>query len=262
MTNLVYGVRVVSSQYYRLKTITVHSPLLVLVLQGQKKLIGLDETIVVKSGQVVMVAKETQWDVVNDPDGSSSYEAIALSMDDELIASFYSKLLKTSQQVVSTATTILANELLSESLLRTLPSVSGYDISDTMLQHRIQEVLLCLHEMGYMFSPNPDQSFATQIRSVVMQHPQAQWDVKTLAAHFYMSESTLRRRMPQNMTAAALIKETRLELALGLLQTTALSIGEVADHCGWSSHSRFTNSFQKRWGVTPSVVRSKLKESG
>lgn len=257
-----HGVRIITSEYYQLKTITVRSPSLILVLQGQKKLIGLNETIVVNSDQAVMIAKDTKWDVVNDPNGSNIYEAIALSMSDELIASFYSKLLNTSQQVVSTAMTIFASELLSEQLLRTLPSTGGRSISDMMLQHRIQEVLLCLHEMGYIFSPSLDVSLVTQIRSVVMERPSSQWDVKSLANHFHMSESTLRRRMPQDTTVAALIKETRLELALGLLQTSPLSIGEVADYCGWSSHSRFTDSFQKRWGVTPSVVRSRLKELG
>jgi transcriptional regulator GlxA family with amidase domain len=46
-----------------------------------------------------------------------------------------------------------------------------------------------------------------------------------------------------------------------MLQTSDLSVGEVAQHCGWESHSRFTAAFQQRWGVAPSVVRARMKES-
>jgi AraC-like DNA-binding protein len=76
-----------------------------------------------------------------------------------------------------------------------------------------------------------------------------------------MSESTLRRRLDgSDMTLAALVKDVRLELALNLLQTTRQSIGDVAQQCGWQSHSRFTAAFQERWGVPPSVVRARLKD--
>jgi AraC-like DNA-binding protein len=91
----------------------------------------------------------------------------------------------------------------------------------------------------------------------VAQRPDADWTVAALAAHFHVSESTLRRRLGvSGVSLAALVREVRLETALGLLQTTALPVGAVAQHCGWASHSRFTAAFQERWGVAPSVVRA------
>lgn len=78
-----------------------------------------------------------------------------------------------------------------------------------------------------------------------------------LASVFHTSESTLRRRLEDaGLPLATLVRDTRLEVALGLLQTTSLSVGEVAQRCGWASHSRFSAAFQARWGVPPRLVRS------
>ena len=75
-----------------------------------------------------------------------------------------------------------------------------------------------------------------------------------------MSPSTLQRRLAESgATLAAMVREVRLEIALGLLQTTELPIGEIALRCGWQSHSRFSANFQERWGVAPSVVKARTQ---
>lgn len=91
---------------------------------------------------------------------------------------------------------------------------------------------------------------------MVAQRPDADWSVPVLAAAFHASESTLRRRLEDaGVPLATLVRETRLEVALHLLQTTNLSVGDVAQRCGWASHSRFSAAFQARWGVAPRLVR-------
>jgi len=134
-------------------------------------------------------------------------------------------------------------------------------MSGVLLRHRIIEVLLLLAQRGVRFAGQSEVSWADRIRRLVAQRPHADWDVPTLAAAFHLSESTLRRRLDgSGTTLASLVRDVRLELALNLLQTTRLSIGEVAQRCGWQSHSRFSAAFQDRWGVSPSVVRAKLKD--
>jgi transcriptional regulator GlxA family with amidase domain len=123
------------------------------------------------------------------------------------------------------------------------------------------EVLLLPGQRGCRFVAPDEISWTDRIRRLVAQRPHADWDVPTLATAFNLSESTLRRRLEgSGITLAALVREVRLETALGMLQTTRLPIGDVALHCGWQSHSRFTVAFQERWGVAPSVVRARLKE--
>jgi transcriptional regulator GlxA family with amidase domain len=52
-----------------------------------------------------------------------------------------------------------------------------------------------------------------------------------------------------------------METALTLLQSSRLPIGEIAQRCGWESHSRFSAAFQERWGFAPSVLRAGLAQS-
>lgn len=78
-----------------------------------------------------------------------------------------------------------------------------------------------------------------------------------MAIHFNLSESSLRRKLNQeNATIATLIRDTKLEVALSMLQTDNYSIREVANYCGWESQSRFSEVFSERWGVLPSVVKA------
>ncbi|WP_374315590.1 helix-turn-helix domain-containing protein [Aquabacterium sp.] len=71
--------------------------------------------------------------------------------------------------------------------------------------------------------------------------------------------SSLRRRLEgEQLSVAAIVREVHLEIALALLQRGDLAVGEVAQMCGWASHSRFTAMFLQRWGVLPSVVRAEL----
>ena len=49
----------------------------------------------------------------------------------------------------------------------------------------------------------------------------------------------------------------RIEKAKRLLQTSDLSVGEIAHALGFDSHSRFTTQFRKRLGVSPSEFRKR-----
>jgi AraC-like DNA-binding protein len=256
-----HSAKVVTAQSYKLKTLTVRDNALVLVLKGRKELHSNGQVFTVNQGQAVMIARGTLWDVVNDPLDQGQYEAVALLISDDVLESLSKITVLTTHIDVQQVQVIAQNKGLKEAILRTLPPLQGQGISDTLLCHRTVEVLLHLAEQGFRFVPTKEVSWIEKVRFVVMQNLSADWNVPNLAQHFHLSESTLRRRLHEsNITLAALVKETRLEAALGLLQTTQLSVGDVAEKCGWASHSRFSDSFQKRWGVMPSVVRSRMKE--
>jgi AraC-like DNA-binding protein len=133
--------------------------------------------------------------------------------------------------------------------------------STAVMRHRSLEALLLLEEKGYRFAPAHELSWTERIQRLNGQRIDADWNVSAIAQAFHMSESTLRRRLADSdTTLAAIVRDNRLQTALGMLQTSDLSVGEVAQRCGWESHSRFTAAFQQRWGVAPSVVRARMKE--
>jgi AraC-like DNA-binding protein len=253
------GARIYAAQRYRLSTLTVPCDLIVAVTTGRKELHTTSRSITTGSGQAVLIARGTQWDVVNDPHGHQQYEALVLGFDDVLMREFSERALTHATPNIASAQVIALDEALMEALQRTLPGQRTP--SAAVMHHRSLEVLLLLQEKGHCFAPPQELSWIERIQRLIGQRINADWSVSTIAQAFHMSESTLRRRLADsNITLAATVRDIRLQAALGMLQTSELSVGEVAQRCGWESHSRFTSAFQQRWGVAPSVVRARMKE--
>ncbi|MEA1063787.1 AraC family transcriptional regulator [Erwinia sp. HR93] len=57
------------------------------------------------------------------------------------------------------------------------------------------------------------------------------------------------------ITPKSWLKETRLTRACYLLGCTTMSIADVANHCGFSNHAYFSESFRKRFSSSPSQWR-------
>ena len=73
-----------------------------------------------------------------------------------------------------------------------------------------------------------------------------------------MSERTLKRYLQEAGTSyRSLLTELRLEVALCYLQTTPLTIDEVAFRMGYASPSTFKNKFKQWSGMTPGRAREK-----
>lgn len=247
--------RIVASAQHRIRTLTVRQDALVLVLHGRKQLLTADEQLEAGCGHGVLIAGGTTWDVINDPRGDGRYEALALAFDEELVHAFHKDMPQGASKALDAACVLSMDGELGDAVRRTLPQ---RPVSDTVMRHRMWEVLLLVHEQGHHFVPGGSLSWADRIRRLVAQRPHADWKVDALGQAFHMSESSLRRRLEsEGFTVSALVREVRLETALGLLQTTSLPVGEVAQRCGWESHSRFSAAFQERWGFAPSVLRGR-----
>jgi AraC-like DNA-binding protein len=246
------GSRVVAHNSYRLRTLTVHNDALVVVVRGTKQLMSPTQTLTIPTGQAVMMAAGTTWDVVNDPNGHLRYEALLLTFEPEWVQAISGLDWPQPRHTIGHARVLHIDVPLLEAVQRTL----GQPVSTRLLQHRIQEVLLWLAEQGWTYAPRHGRPWPDRVRQLVAQRPDADWSAPVLAAVFHISESTLRRRLEDaHLPLATLVRDTRLEVALGLLQTTSLSAGDVAQRCGWASHSRFSAAFQTRWGVSPRLVR-------
>lgn len=257
-----HGARIVAAERYRIRTLTIHHSLFVAVLSGRKGLHADGGTVTARAGQGLLLAQGTQWDVVNDPDGQHQYEALALAFDDTVLDDFAKLSIAGVASPVTSAHVARVDDELLDAMRRTLPLVTPTPVTDALLRHRIMEVLILLAGRGWRFTSSAALSWPDKVRRLVSQRPDGEWSVASVAEVFHVSESTLRRRLESSSTTlAALIREVRLETALGMLQTRDLPVSEVARRCGWDSHSQFTAAFHQRWGVLPSVVRMRVKES-
>lgn len=249
--------RIIATSKYRVKTLTLRDDALIIVLSGRKQLIAAEQTLDCVPQQGLMIARGTQWDVVNDPAQTKHYEALAFAFESELIREFEASGHHVEAAKVSQAQVLAVDAELQEAALRLLPAPSGKALSASLHKHRSLELLLLLAERGFSFQSLQVDAWEDRVRRLIAQRPHADWKVESLAEAFHMSPSSLRRRFQGTETRlAALVREVRLEVALGMLQTTRLPIGEVAQRCGWASHSRFSAMFQQRWGVAPSAIRA------
>lgn len=245
---------------HRVRLLTVRDDALVWVRRGRKTLLGAEGPREVRAGQAVVLARGSCWDVINDPRPDGGYEAHILQFGDAALSRFaahhggdFPLAPLRGCQVLS-----LAGGLV-DCLVRTLAALAESGVSPALRQHRVEEVLLMLAEAGCVLQPRGAPDWPERVRRLILGRPHAAWTVDAIAEACQVSASTLRRRLAdQGLSCAALVREVRLELGLGLLQTTGLPVGEIAARCGYDSHSRFTAAFRARFGFAP----SRLREAG
>ena len=100
-----------------------------------------------------------------------------------------------------------------------------------------------------------DAVFLEKVHSIVEAHIDDSWfGVEQLAEEVGMSRRQLHRRMNDivNITAAAFIREMRLERAAQMLEKNAGNVSDVAYAVGYNDPRHFSKLFKKKYGHTPS----------
>ena len=102
-----------------------------------------------------------------------------------------------------------------------------------------------------------DAGLAAGVRRRLRQLPPASWaGFEALAAQMRMSPSTLRHRLQaEGQNYAGIKDEIRRDLAIEMLQTSSLGIGEIAVQLGFSEPSAFHRAFRKWTATSPAAFR-------
>jgi AraC-like DNA-binding protein len=102
-----------------------------------------------------------------------------------------------------------------------------------------------------------DAGLAASVRKRLRQVPPTAWSAfDDLAAQLRMSPSTLRHRLhAEGQNYATIRDEIRRDLAIEMLQTTALGVGEIATRLGFSEPSAFHRAFRKWTATSPAGFR-------
>lgn len=241
-------------QLHRVATVTVHDDALIWVRKGVKTLVSHSTEQKIRLGEAVVMAKGSQWDVINDPAPHGRYEAFVLQFGEGAIQAFHdayhvSYLVKP----IEASFTLSVRPDLEQALTRVADAISSPNVSLALRNHRVVEVLLILAELGCVIKSPEKLTWPDRIRRLIAQRPHAEWTVDSLASACHVSSSTLRRRLEESdLTVGKLVREVRLETALLLLQSTNLPVGDVAQRCGYESHGRFSAAFRTRYGFSPS----------
>lgn len=109
-------------------------------------------------------------------------------------------------------------------------------------------------------SAHPDESVA-RAQSWIRRHSQQPISVQQIAVQSQMSLRTFNRRFKAatNQTPLQYLQYIRMRNAGDLLQTSDLSVSEVAYQVGYQDLNHFTTLFKKHFGATPSQYRTTVR---
>ncbi|AXF18953.1 AraC family transcriptional regulator (plasmid) [Paraburkholderia caledonica] len=242
---------------HRITTVAMHDDTLVLVRRGIKTLLDSASSVAVKAGGSILLPRGSQWDVINDPATDGRYEAVILQFGDSVTADFqrmYAGEFKCAP--MDGCFKMPPCKPFEEAVLRAADAIGKSETSPRLRHHRAMEVLLMLAERGCILRPRGEMTWPDRLHRVIAHRPHAAWSIERLARACHTSASTLRRRLADhNVTVGGLVREIRMESAMLLLQTTEFPVGEIAQRCGYDSHSRFSAAFKLRYGFSPSRLR-------
>ena len=246
----------------RLRLVPFFEPCVIFVLSGTKHL-GEKQ---VASGGCLAVPAPANFHMTNVVDAASGqYVALVFPFDVDDINHVRNALghpLKghgLSKDLVTYEVDVEALEALEHYLQ------SGVFDSAARVAHRKREILLILAER------NPAildlglgcADWTQKLRTIFAEDPAHAWSLKQVCSRLAVSESTLGRNLKREETSfREVLSEFRLANALMALLMSSAPIYQVAYDNGFQSVSRFSENFRKRYGATPSELRTQLPETG
>ena len=149
-----------------------------------------------------------------------------------------------------------------EHVFRELYESASY-ADHTVLQLKVLELLLLLEripqESGMDSYYSAEQTLlAHHLRDHLLTNREGYVSLAQLAAEHAISVSHLQKLFKQTygMPVYHYIKEYRLEQAAVELVRSTKSVTQIAQHAGYDNASKFSESFKKRYGKTPSRYRA------
>lgn len=145
---------------------------------------------------------------------------------------------------------------------------SAFYAERTYLQLKALELLMLLdripQESGAdAYFPSEQTELAHHLRDHLLTNREGYVSLAQLAAEHEMSVSHLQKLFKQvyGVPAYRYIKEYRLEQAAVELVRSRKPITEIAQRAGYDNASKFSESFKKRYGKTPSRYRADKKQT-
>ncbi|WP_392551789.1 helix-turn-helix transcriptional regulator [Orbus wheelerorum] len=238
-----------ASSEQNLQNIAFTKPILIFIVNGTKEICS-TETILCRSSEFIFLSDHKLLTVRNIPQ-QNEYMAFILEFECEDFIGIPAA----QQSDITYIQGKVGIELQEE--LDQFVTISAW-ASKSILAHRRHEILRLLYELGYKnIARLGTQSFlGNKIHDFFIQSQFQNITSKKICDLLFMSESTLRRKLRQEKQS---IKEIKANAQLGhglhLLQTTEFSIQNIAEQCGYQTHSRFTENFKNRFGLTPKKLR-------
>lgn len=191
----------------------------------------------------------------NHPRLNDDYRATGVSFNKQLVQSvFFERKIISQPDGIQIIPSMPDNPLSILHLIQ--QTLDSTELPASIVQHRLLEPLIWLKSKGIALFHTHDETILSRLRAVIESDIGRSWTSKDAAHHLAMSEATMRRSLAQSGDRfSKILKNTRLEYGLSLLQSTTQLITEIALTCGFKTPSHFSDSFKDRFGIKPSEIR-------
>ncbi|NIF82524.1 helix-turn-helix transcriptional regulator [Comamonas sp. Tr-654] len=233
---------------------------LLLIASGRLDLdCGVDRISVDAGAALLLVEANACADLIKTPGGTEQrFRSIFLTLSPELLEAFRRGRATgpESSQAAASFRSIPLDADLGSSLEHVLAGAAAPQFSDERLRYRAMDLLAALAERGFAFRPLMSQRMSGRLRALVSEAPHQHWTAQTAGKALAVSEATLHRRLAGECARFEdVLIDVRMHHAMMLMQTTSLSVPEIAQACGYRSRARFAERFRARFGYPPSAVR-------
>ncbi|MDX1453047.1 MAG: helix-turn-helix transcriptional regulator [Oleiphilaceae bacterium] len=226
-------------------------PTVLLILRGTKQLSGGTHQ-QCEEGNMLAVAAGHEFPFANVPRDFYMALAIAFEAEDFPVRAAQSSTPKLTMHAISEAVLTLTHQLMA---------LAPADLPPQILASRRKEIasLLTQQELDAALRCPSQPTWRQRVVSLLQNDIARDWRLEEVCRALATSESNLRRHLAREGCGFRdLLEDLRLTYGLGMIQTTALPINQVALACGYQSASRFSERFKQRFETTPSELRSAL----
>ncbi len=247
-TNLPFAVYTCKQNQF-LRNIPILKPVLVVILEGTKEIVQ-EKNLISTQGQFLFLAGNNEV-TLNNITHKGSYMSLMIEFEQ----SDFDIL---TQPSTTNKTSCVGSQ--TETLITCLTQYIQWkpSLAKEILKLRRKELLMLLSLQGYSDIASMRETLNTTNTLIDMfkEDIGTRWAIKDVCHKLSTSESTLRRQLrSENASFNDIQNQVKLGYGIHLIQTTKLPILTIAEQCGYQSQSRFTESFKKRFGITPLKLR-------
>ncbi|MEW8627924.1 MAG: helix-turn-helix transcriptional regulator [Candidatus Thiodiazotropha sp.] len=247
-----------------LRNVPIHQPLAVLVVSGRKIIALGERRLEILPGELLLLPGGCTVEVGNHPDHQGApYLGLAMAFPQQSIEQFrrsYGTEIPGDTQPLWNASAPLD---MVTAMAQWVEWCIQHPVDPTLARHRQVEILMLLARTGIAGNLLLDReaSWHERVAQLTTLDPSRDWSAGEICRRLGIGESTLRRRLnEEGISFREVLEESRMVAGLALLQETFWSVGQVAEAVGYSSHSRFSERFKRRFGLSP-VELKKTRES-
>lgn len=242
-----------------LRNVPIHQPVAILVVSGYKIFALGERRIEITPGELLLLPSGCTIEIGNHPGRrGEDYLALAIAFPEDSLSlfrrSYGSDIPVDTLPLWSAPAT---NDIVS-AVAQWVEWCMLHPVDPIHARHRYAEILLLLASAGIAGNLllNRDTRWRDRVAQLLSLDPARDWSAGDVCRRLGIGESTLRRRLHEEGSSfRQVLEESRMLSALALLQETFWPVGQVAEAVGYSSHSRFSERFKRRFGLLPAELK-------